>query len=329
MTCYSYTGGGARQYNVYPNTRSWTETGVTWGNKPPFVGSPNASVSIAGTGVASWDVTAIVQDWVDLTLPQWGFVVIDDDELDDSDAFAYFRAREYTGTADDPTLEITYTPPPVTTVSIGDVTILENSWGTVNITIDTTEPIGVGSIWLNVFWDDSVIDLATPSITGTDFDSSSGVVHSGNTTIIAYDLTQVGPGTDLLVATLNFTADAGSSPLDCTDLDIEVLSIYDGTSGDPQLITPDAVNDGEACIGYDWYEGDINDSGGATPAVAVTVADTQMLSQHLRFNIVLVDEPFMAADVDDGNVVDSADIQMIAQFVASIISAFPGGIYIP
>jgi hypothetical protein len=69
----------------------------------------------------------------------------------------------------------------------------------------------------------------------------------GSTTIIlAWTGDSPGP-----IGTMTFAAvtlSALGSDGQCSDLDIEVTELNDGTLGDPQLITPDAVIDGTFCI---------------------------------------------------------------------------------
>lgn len=55
--------GGSKRYRVHSAVDPWTQSGVTWANKPTL-GSERDSVSISATsGSVSWDVTNLVKEW--------------------------------------------------------------------------------------------------------------------------------------------------------------------------------------------------------------------------------------------------------------------------
>jgi len=99
----------ARQVNVHPLTDSWVDTDVTWNNQTPF--DPHVYVS-GNASIASnlnIDVKRLVQDMVNGTYPNYGFLLKNDDEVDKKNGIAY--SFEYATAADNPTLVIDYTIP--------------------------------------------------------------------------------------------------------------------------------------------------------------------------------------------------------------------------
>ena len=149
----------------------------------------------------------------------------------------------------------------------------------------------------------------------------------GNTTTMtAATGDSPGPKPDVLFGTVQLRAvgSAGES----SPLDIEVTSLYDGTAGSPQAITPDQVTDCTFSIGA-RLEGDVYPLGSGDSNI--DSADAQLIAQHIVGIITLTGNDLLAADVTDSDppVADSADLQLVKQFIAGIITVFPGGTYIP
>jgi len=108
----------------------------------------------------------------------------------------------------------------------------------------TDEPEGIGSATITLTYDCSVVevvDVAGGGL-GTVYWNTAGCT----TTMTAVTGSSPGPtGTfPFATVTLNTVGSAGQS----SDLDIEVISLYDGTAGDPQAITPNPVTDGTFSI---------------------------------------------------------------------------------
>jgi hypothetical protein len=100
-----------RTYYLYRNTGNWIETGVTWNSKPAYTTSQGANVTMpADFGWVSWDVTDIVQSWSDGTA-NYGFVMMDSNEIPGYDTIAIFYSREYANPTVHPKLAINYTAP--------------------------------------------------------------------------------------------------------------------------------------------------------------------------------------------------------------------------
>ena len=110
----------ARTYNLHrvtgpcPEAASacWTETGLTWNNKPAVSGTPTAAVSL-GTGSAlvyyGWNVTSDVAGMVAGTTQNYGWQLADSAENATGSPSALFESSELSSNADEaPTLVIAY-----------------------------------------------------------------------------------------------------------------------------------------------------------------------------------------------------------------------------
>jgi uncharacterized repeat protein (TIGR02543 family) len=99
-----------RTYNLYPNTNPWTENAVTWNTRPGYDTSQVASAIMPDSfGWVTWDVTTMVQGWVDGT-PNYGFVMMDSNETGGVNRVGMFRSREYADSGYTPWLVVHYTP---------------------------------------------------------------------------------------------------------------------------------------------------------------------------------------------------------------------------
>lgn len=68
-----YNAPSNHEWGVYHNLDSWDEMTVTWSNKPDIPDDPDATANWSGAEVwEEFDVTALVQDWVDETLDNYG-----------------------------------------------------------------------------------------------------------------------------------------------------------------------------------------------------------------------------------------------------------------
>lgn len=96
---------------------SWTETGVTWNTEPTW-GGIRASTSVGSSpGWYEWDITDLVEDWVQGEVPNHGVEIIGDERVQQRERAFY--ARE-TPTAFYPRLIVDYTEDrlkPVVTVN--------------------------------------------------------------------------------------------------------------------------------------------------------------------------------------------------------------------
>jgi hypothetical protein len=141
-----------------------------------------------------------------------------------------------------PTPTPTTTPTPGTTVAIeccSDVPVAGSC--DVDITIVTDDPQGIGSATITLTVDTAVVSVGNVAAgdLGTVFSNTVG----GTTTMSAATGASPGPTGTVTFTTVTLNAVG----IGCSDLDIEVTSLNDGTAGDPQPIIPDTVTDCTFC----------------------------------------------------------------------------------
>ncbi len=105
LTLFANGGSGAT-VNVHRVTAPWSETFVTWNN---FGGAYDPAVAASFIGNVGWqsaDVTALVQAWVDGTVPNYGILL----EQGLTNVTTY-HSSEFVFPAQRPLLDIFYTPP--------------------------------------------------------------------------------------------------------------------------------------------------------------------------------------------------------------------------
>jgi hypothetical protein len=119
---YYYSWGdndpAGRTYRCYRITSTWDESTVTWNTQPSWSATQTSQTTCPSSALTwiSWDVTSDVQDFVDGTTTNYGWIVRDLDPWSGSNIpFARLRPRESTP---DPYLEIEWIlqePVPATT----------------------------------------------------------------------------------------------------------------------------------------------------------------------------------------------------------------------
>ncbi|MCP4541012.1 MAG: DNRLRE domain-containing protein [Chloroflexi bacterium] len=107
--CY-YTGHTqARTVTLYRNANDWSTT-TTWNSRPSHAeASSSASVAVTSFGWKPFDVTGIVQQWVNGSHANYGFTVRAPETLGNELAMLEFATLNASGTSYDPYLQITYT----------------------------------------------------------------------------------------------------------------------------------------------------------------------------------------------------------------------------
>jgi hypothetical protein len=147
-----------------------------------------------------------------------------------------------------PTVTPTTTPTPIVGTSVA-IECCSNVPGSgscdVDITIESDDPEGIGSATITLTVNTAVVSVGNVAAgdLGTVFSNTVG----GVTTMSSATGASPGPTGTVTFGTVTLNA-VGSSG-DCSDLDITVTSLNDGTAGDPQPITPDEVTDCTFCIG--------------------------------------------------------------------------------
>lgn len=81
-------------FDVFQVLQDWGEATLTYDTRPTLAGSAASSMTISGSAPGlyrEWDVTSLVQAWVNGAADNFGMAVIRDP---DSDPWPYFRSRE-------------------------------------------------------------------------------------------------------------------------------------------------------------------------------------------------------------------------------------------
>ncbi|HUU63117.1 MAG TPA: hypothetical protein VMX96_04260 [Dehalococcoidia bacterium] len=115
----------------------------------------------------------------------------------------------------------------------------------VDITIATDDPEGIGSATITLTVNTAVVSVGNVADGDLGFVAYNTV--GDTTTMTAATGASPGPTGTITFGTVTLNA-VGSSG-DCSDLDITVIALNDGTAGDPQPIIPDEVTDCTFCIG--------------------------------------------------------------------------------
>jgi PKD repeat protein len=136
LYCISSDANPNVQVYVHGTGDNWDESSITW-NNAPAVGSLITSISVGGTGrYYCWDITPYGQAEYsgDKVLSVVVKLLLDDPTQKDNPNLArYFASKEYTGTARDPYLEVTY----------------ENTSPTASFTYSPTYPVANDTVTFN------------------------------------------------------------------------------------------------------------------------------------------------------------------------------------
>lgn len=93
---------------LHTNSGAWNEITVTWNNAPDY--GPSLGTNTGEGSACEWlifDVTAIVQQWVDGTSPNYGFRITGPSE---GNVYKYTRSSDWTAAEQRPILRIDYRP---------------------------------------------------------------------------------------------------------------------------------------------------------------------------------------------------------------------------
>ena len=112
---YSGTGDATKLLSVgaYRVTGVWSESTITWNNKPSYYVSPFSYITLPGavTGnFVEWDMKYMVQYWVKGTYPNRGVMLMDTNEAT-AEAWKGFYSSDWTNAIQRPKLTITYWDP--------------------------------------------------------------------------------------------------------------------------------------------------------------------------------------------------------------------------
>ena len=115
--------------SVYRVLGDWSEMELTWSNKPGHETPAIDQVSTSSAGWYEWNVTSVVQAWVDGTYNNYGFMLLTNNMNDH-----YFKSRE--ASENQPELVIEYLPPNTITY-----TVTETETQTIEQTVTETETV--------------------------------------------------------------------------------------------------------------------------------------------------------------------------------------------
>ena len=137
-------------------------------------------------------------------------------------------------------LAIMATADATTTISIPDVEVASGVNTTVPIMInDVTDPDGVGTVYINLTYDPSVVNVVSVSDANSDFSMVVPNIGDGYTTIGA-SYFGVAPGPTGDVYLVDVTLEAVGGPGDTTPLSITIVELLDAApSQNPISATPD------------------------------------------------------------------------------------------
>ena len=112
---YSGTGDATKLLSVgaYRVTGVWSESTITWNNKPSYYVSPFSYITLPGavTGnFVEWDMKYMVQYWVKGTYPNRGVMLMDTNEATD-ETWKGFYSSDWSNALQRPKLTITYWDP--------------------------------------------------------------------------------------------------------------------------------------------------------------------------------------------------------------------------
>jgi len=120
LELYNYANNPNDTFSIYRITGTWEEMTVTWSNQPAYFATAYASVLVTGTGTWSFDIKTLVNEWVQATYANNGFMII---KRTESGTYPYFCSSDNTTYAH-PKLTVDYTPTAIAPTSFGKVKAL-------------------------------------------------------------------------------------------------------------------------------------------------------------------------------------------------------------
>ncbi len=204
-----------------------------------------------------------------------------------------------------------------TNVSIEDAIIRRGETVVVSLVITTNYPNGIGSARIDLYYNKNVVNVE--SVVGDDLGPVTANIDNYHGYVFMVAATGNSPGPTGTIYFANITLKAVGNPGDVSNLDIRVISMYDGTADNPQKISP-YVSDGKFYI--ITREGDINQDGKIDPS------DLQIVKQHIAGTITLTGIEFEIGDVypvsthGDG-VIDDYDADLLAKAIVGLANIPP------
>lgn len=115
LKLYQYQTIGTESFviGLHQVTESWEENMITWNNQPDYLPSPESTITVTVGALTwlSWDITSLLQGWLDGSITNFGVVLKDTDEPL-GDTFIRCYSSDYPANPTlRPKLEITYYVP--------------------------------------------------------------------------------------------------------------------------------------------------------------------------------------------------------------------------
>jgi hypothetical protein len=117
LKLYQFSGFGVSGFvfpaGLYRVTESWDEDLIKLNNRPDYASSPESTISVTmgDTGWLSWDITDLLQEWLDGSIVNYGVVIKAVNEGIGSNSVDCYSSDYMTSTALRPKLEVTYYVP--------------------------------------------------------------------------------------------------------------------------------------------------------------------------------------------------------------------------
>lgn len=109
LSVYEYiVGSSGATFGVYRIIDEWDEMTVLWSNRPSWTGSQDSVTCDGATGWWDFNITQLVQDWVDETEENHGVSIF---YPSSGCTFPHIYSSDYGTEEFRPKLEIDYTPP--------------------------------------------------------------------------------------------------------------------------------------------------------------------------------------------------------------------------
>jgi|GEM_PF-1203516 len=121
LNVYRYDGDGSLECDIFRITEYWEEPSLV-DSVAHDAGNPYDQFVITGNGWCTFDITQLVQEWIDATYDNFGVVFYG---TGGAGSYQYFYSREYQYPTDRPHLEIDYsTPGALETTTFGAIKAL-------------------------------------------------------------------------------------------------------------------------------------------------------------------------------------------------------------
>ena len=112
LKLYQYQTIGTEGFfiGLHQVTESWEENLITWNNQPEYLPSPESTVTITvgATAWLSWNITSLLQGWVDGSIINYGILLKDTDEPMGDTFIRCYTSDYITNPNQCPKLEVTY-----------------------------------------------------------------------------------------------------------------------------------------------------------------------------------------------------------------------------